>query len=188
MRKAPDIWRRWTVNNGNGLHMMQLRIAIQGVKLLEVRARQEGGLEHACACVCVYTGMRASVCIQACVRVFARVLGCASMLVCVRMHASVKVLVRSNALTMAHTFCVDVHTQIRTHTTSSPHPVRAHLQVGGRLVYSTCTFNPIEDEAVVAEVLHRCGGALELVDPAGMLPLLKRMEGKTTWHVRDGAT
>ena len=25
-------------------------------------------------------------------------------------------------------------------------------QVGGRLVYSTCTFNPIEDEAVVAEV------------------------------------
>lgn len=26
------------------------------------------------------------------------------------------------------------------------------IQVGGRLVYSTCTFNPIEDEAVVAEV------------------------------------
>ena len=26
-------------------------------------------------------------------------------------------------------------------------------QEGGRLVYSTCTFNPIEDEAVVAEVL-----------------------------------
>jgi 16S rRNA C967 or C1407 C5-methylase (RsmB/RsmF family) len=26
------------------------------------------------------------------------------------------------------------------------------LAVGGRLVYSTCTFNPVEDEAVVAEV------------------------------------
>lgn len=29
------------------------------------------------------------------------------------------------------------------------------LTVGGRMVYSTCTFNPIEDEAVVAEVLRR---------------------------------
>lgn len=28
------------------------------------------------------------------------------------------------------------------------------VQEGGRLVYSTCTFNPIEDEAVVAEVPH----------------------------------
>ena len=26
------------------------------------------------------------------------------------------------------------------------------LAVGGRMVYSTCTFNPVEDEAVVAEV------------------------------------
>ena len=26
------------------------------------------------------------------------------------------------------------------------------LRVGGRMVYSTCTFNPVEDEAVVAEV------------------------------------
>ena len=29
------------------------------------------------------------------------------------------------------------------------------LRVGGRLVYSTCTFNPVEDEAVVAEVRTR---------------------------------
>ena len=28
------------------------------------------------------------------------------------------------------------------------------LKVGGRLVYSTCTFNPVEDEAVVQAV--RC--------------------------------
>lgn len=59
IRKAPDIWRRWTPGNGNGLHPLQLRIAL-----------------HACQM----------------------------------------------------------------------------LKVGGRLVYSTCTFNPIEDEAVVAEV------------------------------------
>ena len=26
------------------------------------------------------------------------------------------------------------------------------VKVGGRVVYSTCTFNPVEDEAVVAEV------------------------------------
>lgn len=60
IRKAPDIWRRWTPGNGNGLHPLQLRIAL-----------------HACQM----------------------------------------------------------------------------LKVGGRLVYSTCTFNPVEDEAVVAEVL-----------------------------------
>ena len=59
LRKAPDIWRRWTASNGNGLHLLQLRIAL---------------------------------------------------------HA-------------AHM-----------------------LKIGGRMVYSTCTFNPIEDEAVVAEV------------------------------------
>jgi len=27
------------------------------------------------------------------------------------------------------------------------------LKVGGRMVYSTCSMNPIEDEAVVAEVI-----------------------------------
>ncbi len=32
MRKAPDIWRRWNVNGGNGLHLMQLRIALQGCR------------------------------------------------------------------------------------------------------------------------------------------------------------
>lgn len=65
IRKAPDIWRRWTPGNGNGLHPLQLRIAL-----------------HACQM----------------------------------------------------------------------------LKIGGRLVYSTCTFNPVEDEAVVAEVslIHMC--------------------------------
>lgn len=31
------------------------------------------------------------------------------------------------------------------------------LATGGRMIYSTCAFNPVEDEAVVAEVLPgRC--------------------------------
>lgn len=64
MRKSPDIWRRWNVSSGNGLHSLQLRIALRACEL---------------------------------------------------------------------------------------------LRVGGRLVYSTCTFNPVEDEAVVAEVGRRGG-------------------------------
>ncbi|WIA32878.1 hypothetical protein OEZ86_006052 [Tetradesmus obliquus] len=92
MRKAPDIWRRWSVNNGNGLHNMQLRIALHAVRL---------------------------------------------------------------------------------------------LKVGGRMVYSTCTPNPIEDEAVVAELLVRCKGALQLLDVSDQLPELKRCAGKRKWLVRD---
>ena len=37
----------------------------------------------------------------------------------------------------------------------------ALLKVGGYMVYSTCSFNPVENEAVVAELIKRCGGALE---------------------------
>ncbi|GFH09075.1 SAM_MT_RSMB_NOP domain-containing protein, partial [Haematococcus lacustris] len=36
MRKAPDIWRRWSVTSGNGLHIMQLRIAMHGCRMLQV--------------------------------------------------------------------------------------------------------------------------------------------------------
>eukprot|EP00198_Chlamydomonas_reinhardtii_P014070 XP_001703407.1 tRNA-(m5C) methyltransferase [Chlamydomonas reinhardtii] len=59
------------------------------------------------------------------------------------------------------------------------------LEVGGRMVYSTCTFNPVEDEAVVAELLVRCKGAVELVDVADCLPDLRRMPGKHAWKVKD---
>lgn len=34
-----------------------------------------------------------------------------------------------------------------------------------RLVYSTCSFNPVENEAVVASVLHACQGAVRLIEP-----------------------
>jgi 16S rRNA C967 or C1407 C5-methylase (RsmB/RsmF family) len=59
------------------------------------------------------------------------------------------------------------------------------LKVGGFMCYSTCTFNPIENEAVVAEMLRWSQGALELVDVTNRLPLLKRRPGKTSWKVLD---
>jgi multisite-specific tRNA:(cytosine-C5)-methyltransferase len=59
------------------------------------------------------------------------------------------------------------------------------LKVGGKMVYSTCTFNPIEDEAVVAEVLRRTNGSMKLIDVSAQLPALKRQKGLLTWKVQD---
>ncbi|KAF9114121.1 hypothetical protein BGX27_000100 [Mortierella sp. AM989] len=57
------------------------------------------------------------------------------------------------------------------------------LKVGGRIVYSTCSFNPMENEAVVAEMLNRANGTLELVDVSHELPQLKRRHGISDWKV-----
>ncbi|KAL7143955.1 hypothetical protein ABFS83_08G226200 [Erythranthe nasuta] len=92
LRKAPDIWRKWNAGNGNGLHCLQVQIAMRGLAL---------------------------------------------------------------------------------------------LKVGGRMVYSTCSMNPVENEAVVAEILRRCGGTVELVDVSTELPQLARRPGVKKWKVRD---
>lgn len=63
----------------------------------------------------------------------------------------------------------------------------AILKVGGLMVYSTCTFNPIEDEAIVAQLLREFRGNLELVDTSAALPGLKRRPGISTWTVFDSA-
>lgn len=51
------------------------------------------------------------------------------------------------------------------------------------MTYSTCSLNPVENEAVVAELLRRAHGALELVDCSQMLPGLIRRAGVTSWDV-----
>lgn len=44
------------------------------------------------------------------------------------------------------------------------------LAVGGRMVYSTCSLNPIEDEAVLHRLLSESDGAIELVDCKDAVP------------------
>lgn len=64
------------------------------------------------------------------------------------------------------------------------------LKVGGKVVYSTCSLNPIENEAVVASAIERCGGneKVRLLDQTGMLPGLKRNPGLKKWSImnKDG--
>ncbi|KAM9252987.1 RNA cytosine C(5)-methyltransferase NSUN2 [Dugong dugon] len=62
------------------------------------------------------------------------------------------------------------------------------LAEGGRMVYSTCSLNPIEDEAVIASLLEKSEGALELADVSSELPGLKWMPGLSHWKVmtKDG--
>jgi tRNA (cytosine34-C5)-methyltransferase len=57
------------------------------------------------------------------------------------------------------------------------------LKVGGLLAYSTCSLNPVENEAVVATLLAKCGAAVQLEDwrPSG----LDTLQGFASWDVVD---
>ena len=61
------------------------------------------------------------------------------------------------------------------------------LKVGGRVVYSTCSMNPCENESVIAAAIERCGGAdtVDIIDCKDKLPNLKRNDGMKTWKIMD---
>ena len=58
---------------------------------------------------------------------------------------------------------------------------------GGKVVYSTCSMNPVENEAVIASAIERCGGPskIDIIDCAEQLPGLKRKPGYSSWKVMD---
>ncbi|KAH7238547.1 S-adenosyl-L-methionine-dependent methyltransferase [Fusarium tricinctum] len=61
------------------------------------------------------------------------------------------------------------------------------LKVGGRVVFSTCSMNPVENESVVVSAIERCGGPgnVEIVDCSSELPNLKRYPGLKDWKIMD---
>lgn len=59
------------------------------------------------------------------------------------------------------------------------------LKDGGRLVYSTCSLNPIENESVIAAALRKWGDKIRLVNCDEKLPGLVRSKGITQWPVYD---
>jgi 16S rRNA C967 or C1407 C5-methylase (RsmB/RsmF family) len=73
----------------------------------------------------------------------------------------------------------------------SIHPVQVGIglngarlaKVGGFICYSTCSMNPIENEAVVAQILRDADGSLELVDKRKDMPNIVARPGWTKWKV-----
>lgn len=63
------------------------------------------------------------------------------------------------------------------------------LKVGGKMVYSTCSMNPVENESVINAAIDRCGGieTVAILDSSDELPGLQRRPGLKTWKVMDKA-
>lgn len=62
------------------------------------------------------------------------------------------------------------------------------LKPGGRVVYSTCSMNPVENESVIAAAIERCGSEnVEILDCSNELSGLQRVSGMTKWKVMDKA-
>jgi multisite-specific tRNA:(cytosine-C5)-methyltransferase len=61
------------------------------------------------------------------------------------------------------------------------------LKVGGRVIYSTCSMNPVENEAVISSAIDRCGGVakVRILDCTDSLPGLKRYAGLKQWKIMD---
>ncbi|CAF0846563.1 unnamed protein product [Rotaria sp. Silwood1] len=57
------------------------------------------------------------------------------------------------------------------------------LAPGGLMVYSTCSMNPIENEAVVGQLLQAFEGQISLVDISDKLPGLRTKPGLKSWCV-----
>ncbi|XP_046737779.1 tRNA (cytosine(34)-C(5))-methyltransferase [Diprion similis] len=55
------------------------------------------------------------------------------------------------------------------------------LAVGGRMVYSTCSLNPIENEAVIHRILTEVGDSVRLVDGRNLVPGLRCNPGVSHW-------
>ncbi|OHS97946.1 NOL1/NOP2/sun family protein [Tritrichomonas foetus] len=57
------------------------------------------------------------------------------------------------------------------------------LKKGGRIVYSTCSLNPIEDEAVINSVVKASNGTVKILDVSAEFPNMKRSKGMKSWKV-----